>query len=886
YTLTDTTPSQGSYDTNTGVWTIGTIANQATVTLVIEATINASGEYTNLAEVTASDNFDPDSTPDNGVDTDNDGNVENDPDDEDDGDGEEPGEDGVQPVSDISLDKTSEVTLDADNSGTPTPNDTVVFTVSVTNNGPNEATSVAVTDELPDGYTMLGNTASQGSYDVNTGVWTIGTIANQATVTLVIEATINASGEYTNLAEVTASDNFDPDSTPDNGVDTDNDGNVENDPDDEDDGDGEEPGEDGVQPVSDISLDKTSEVTLDADNSGTPTPNDTVVFTISVNNNGPNEAPGVVVTDQIPTGYTLTNNTPSQGSYDVNTGVWTIGTIANQATVTLVIEATINASGEYTNLAEVTASDNFDPDSTPNNGVDTDGDGNVENDPDDEDDGDGEEPGEEGVQPVSDISLNKKVVLITDADGSGGPTPFDTVEFEITVTNSGPNKATGIVIKDELPAGYTMVNSNTTTGTVYFDTEWTIPTLNINESVVLTLLATINPDGPFTNFAEVIASDNFDPDSTPNNGILSEDDHDSADPKVKFVSDLRLVMTTNKEVADVGETVVYNLELTNDGPNRSTNVRVKSLLPSGLEYIIHRNGNYNLQDGIWEIGDIEVDETKTLEIDVTVLTPQLLDNEHFVEAEVTRSINFDPNSTPNNGVVTEDDYDSFQLRLPIDLRITKTVDDANPIVNHEIMFTISVTNPTVMEATGVIVEDLLPEGYIYVSHTTDVPGSTYNDMSGEWNIGTVPGNTTVTLLLTVQVNEFADYPSGDYINTTTIIGVDQEDFVNVNNTATAETKPVCLTVYNIFSPNGDGVNDYFKIDCLDKYPNNKLQVYGRWGRLVFKAENYDNKWTGISNGGSVVGRNKGLPDGTYMYIIDLGDGSPLKKGWLTISRGQ
>ncbi|APG64711.1 hypothetical protein LPB136_04755 [Tenacibaculum todarodis] len=886
YTLTDNTPSQGSYDTNTGVWTIGTIANQATVTLVITATINATGEYTNLAEVTASDNFDPDSTPNNGVDTDNDGNVENDPDDEDDGDGEEPGDDGVQPTSDISLDKTSEVIVDADASGTPTPNDTVVFTVSVTNNGPNDATGIAVTDQLPDGYTMLGNTASQGTYDTTTGVWAIGTITNQATVTLAVEAIINATGDYVNLAEVTASDNFDPDSTPDNGVDTDNDGNVENDPDDEDDGDGEIPGDDGVQPTSDISLDKTSEVTVDADASGTPTPNDTVVFTVSVTNNGPNDATGIAVTDQLPDGYTMLGNTASQGTYDTTTGVWAIGTIANQATVTLAVEAIINATGDYVNLAEVTASDNFDPDSTPNNGVDTDNDGNVENDPDDEDDGDGEEPGEDGVQPTSDISLDKKVVLITDADGSGGPTPFDTVEFTITVTNSGPNNATGIVVKDELPAGYTMVNSSTTTGTVYASTEWTIPTLGINESVVLTVLATINPDGPFTNFAEVIASDNFDPDSTPNNGILSEDDHDSADPKVKFVSDLRIDLTSDKEVADVGETVVYTIELTNDGPNRSTNVRVKSLLPSGLEYIIHRNGNYNVQDGIWEIGDIEVDETKKLEIDVTVLTPQLLDNEHLVEAEVVRSINFDPDSTPNNGVITEDDYDSILLRLPIDLSITKTVDEVNPIVNHEVMFTISVTNPTVMEATGVIVEDLLPEGYIYVSHTTDAPGSTYNDTNGEWNIGTVPGNTTVTLLLTVQVNEFADYPSGDYINTTTIINVDQDDFVSDNNIDTAETKPICLTIYNVFSPNGDGVNDYFKIDCLDKYPNNTLQIYNRWGREVYNVKGYDNKWTGISNGNNVINRKEGLPDGTYFYILNLGDGFPQFKGWLTISRGQ
>ncbi|MDO6601073.1 Ig-like domain-containing protein, partial [Tenacibaculum sp. 1_MG-2023] len=292
----------------------------------------------------------------------------------------------VSSVSDLSLTKISELTTDADGSTTFTPFDTVTFVIKLNNDGPSDANGVEVEDNLPDGYDFVSANADVGSFDDNLGIWNVGTLTNQQTATLNIVATIKASGEYENITQVTKSNNFDPDSTPNN-----DDGDQS-----EDDEANNTPGG-GIDDASDISLDKTSAITNDADNSTTPSPGDTVEFTISVNNNGPNEAPGVVVTDQIPTGYTLTANTSSQGSYDTNTGVWTIGTIANQATVTLVIEATINASGEYTNLAEVTASDNFDPDSTPNNGVDTDNDGNVENDPDDEDDGDGELPGDDGV---------------------------------------------------------------------------------------------------------------------------------------------------------------------------------------------------------------------------------------------------------------------------------------------------------------------------------------------------------------------------------------------------------------------------------------------------------------------------------------------------------
>ena len=97
-------------------------------------------------------------------------------------------------------------------------------------------------------------------------------------------------------------------------------------------------------------------------------PGDQVTFTITVENKGPNDATGVEVTDQLPSGYTYVSSTPSQGTYDPATGVWDVGDLANGDSATLTITATVNASGDYTNTAEVTALDQTDPDSTPNNG--------------------------------------------------------------------------------------------------------------------------------------------------------------------------------------------------------------------------------------------------------------------------------------------------------------------------------------------------------------------------------------------------------------------------------------------------------------------------------------------------------------------------------------
>ena len=70
------------------------------------------------------------------------------------------------------------------------------------------------------------------------------------------------------------------------------------------------------------------------------------------------------------------------------------------------------------------------------------------------------------------------------------------------------------------------------------------------------------------------------------------------------------------------------------------------------------------------------------------------------------------------------------------------------------------------------------------------------------------------------------------------------------------------TLYNFFSPNGDSLNQYFKVYLVSQYPENKLFIFNRWGDLVFKAEPYDNMWTGLSTNGDV------LPEGVYFYRFE------------------
>jgi gliding motility-associated-like protein len=86
-----------------------------------------------------------------------------------------------------------------------------------------------------------------------------------------------------------------------------------------------------------------------------------------------------------------------------------------------------------------------------------------------------------------------------------------------------------------------------------------------------------------------------------------------------------------------------------------------------------------------------------------------------------------------------------------------------------------------------------------------------------------------------------------------------------------------------FSPNGDGINDAYSIEGIEKYPENYLRIYNRWGTLVFEEKGYKNTWEGTSETG--IGSNgERLPTGTYFYILELIPGKEAKSGYLYISK--
>ncbi len=95
--------------------------------------------------------------------------------------------------------------------------------------------------------------------------------------------------------------------------------------------------------------------------------------------------------------------------------------------------------------------------------------------------------------------------------------------------------------------------------------------------------------------------------------------------------------------------------------------------------------------------------------------------------------------------------------------------------------------------------------------------------------------------------------------------------------------PCQISIPEGFSPNGDGVNDLFVIEGLEKYDQVKLVILNRWGNKVYESNAYKNDWDGTNKFGLTVGGKK-LPTSTYFYIVDLGDGSKPIKGYVYLSR--
>ena len=131
-----------------------------------------------------------------------------------------------------------------------------------------------------------------------------------------------------------------------------------------------------------------------------------------------------------------------------------------------------------------------------------------------------------------------------------------------------------------------------------------------------------------------------------------------------------------------------------------------------------------------------------------------------------------------------------------------------------------------------------------------------------WSLNSNPSVLTISPMSNISYTYSA-------IDTLGCVG-DITFYVNINQDCD-------IIVYNGFTPNGDGLNDFWIIDNIEKFPNNKVYIFNRWGNKIFQTTEYNNTnnvWDGKLNGQLV-------PSGTYFYVIE--SELLIKKGWIEIT---
>ncbi|MCW3466162.1 gliding motility-associated C-terminal domain-containing protein [Chitinophaga nivalis] len=786
YSFKSATPSIGTYNAATGVWSLGDMISGQQETLTIEADVLPTGDYNNTAAVTST-------VKDNNL-TNNTATITT---------------PQVRPVADLVIEKTADKT-------TADAGSKVVFTLKASNNGASNATNVKVTDLLPTGFTFESILPAATAYNAATGIWTIGTLNSNASQTVTITATVNPEGSYTNTATI-AGDEHDPNTanntssvtvtrvavtdlevlktvdnpTPDAGaivtftIKATNHGPskatqvVVNDP---------LPtgyalisttpaiNANGTWTIGDMDKDAVATLTVKAkvlatgnyantatitgtetdrnttNNTSTITPvpvpvadlrvvktisnqqpdaGSSVTFTITATNDGPNTATATTVNDKLLSGYSFKSATPSKGTYNAATGLWSLGDMIAGQQETLTIEADVLPTGDYNNTATVTSTVK-DINLTNNTATIT----------------------TPQVRPIADLVIEKTVDKTTADAGAK-------VIFTLKASNNGASNATNVKVTDLLPTGFTF-ESILPAATTYDAATgiWTIGTLNSNASQTVTITATVNPEGNYTNTA-TIAGDEHDPNTTNNTSSVTV-------TRVA-VTDLAVLKTVDNPTPDVGAIVNFTIKATNHGPSKATLVAVKDPLPTG--YALISTTPAIDANGTWNIGDMDKDAVATLTVKAKVLATG-----NYANTATIAGLETDRNTTNNTSTVTP-------VPVPVaDLRVVKTISNQQPDAGSNVTFTITATNDGPNTATATTVNDKLLSGYSFKSATPSK--GTYNAATGVWSLGDMIAGQQETL--TIEANVL---PTGDYNNTATVTST-VKDINLTNNTATITTPQV------------------------------------------------------------------------------------------------
>jgi uncharacterized repeat protein (TIGR01451 family) len=341
-----------------------------------------------------------------------------------------------------------------------------------------------------------------------------------------------------------------------------------------------------------------------------------LTYTITVTNTGPSAATNVLVSDQLPGGFTFVSATPPTATLVSNLVSWPVFNLANKGKTNFTVTAVSAEGGSFTNVAFAT-SGSFDPNPTNNNGTSA------------------SSQTRTVVTPRADVAVFKTGGTNVMAGGA--------VTYTITATNSGPSSATGVVVQDKLPANATfqsasgdfVLNNNIVT--------WPSMTLAKGDSTNFTVVLIAPASGSFTNIA-LSTSATPDLNTNNNNGSATGSKVRTA---VTPVADV-IVLLLGPTNVSVGDSFSYTITVTNGGPSTAANVVLKDDLPGILAFdSASGGGTFSNHVVTWpKIISLAAGGSTNFTLDVTAPVAGLFTN---IASAISGTA--DPNLTNNDGTL-------------------------------------------------------------------------------------------------------------------------------------------------------------------------------------------------------------------------------------------
>lgn len=210
----------------------------------------------------------------------------------------------------------------------------------------------------------------------------------------------------------------------------------------------------------------------------------------------------------------------------------------------------------------------------------------------------------------------------------------------------------------------------------------------------------------------------------------------------------------------------------------------------------------------------------------------------------------------------------------VDLGVTIHSSNKNARLGESFLYGLTITNHSIPTGHNVTLKYPLPNilQFLPQSNVLAVGNFTYDSGTHvfTWFISDLKGGASISLNTMVKITK------AGAITSTVYVSGKEKDPIMDNNQATDTQEISGLKVPNVFTPNGDGINDTFVIPGLDQYTENEIVIINRWGNTIYQKKNYTNDWTG-----------EGLLEGTYYYVLKaknpLGDWETYK-GYVTLLR--